>query len=233
MGYFVYCHTNKVNGKKYIGITGTNPKRRWMNGIGYKSSRHFNFAIEKYGWDNFEHEILYSGLTKDEACDIEKRLIAEFRTNESEYGYNISSGGQSGAAGVKQSFETIEKRADKHRGRKHSEETKRKMSEAAKGRTFSPETIEKMRKAATGRKMSDEAKAKMSKVRKGRKMPEEAKKKISDSKPKRKVYCYETDTIYESVNEAGRKLGVPASNISAVCRKKHEHTKGYHFEYFG
>ena len=66
--YTVYQHKNKINGKNYFGITSKNPEERWKKGEGYKSSPHFYLAIKKYGWDNFEHNILFEGLTKEEAC---------------------------------------------------------------------------------------------------------------------------------------------------------------------
>lgn len=53
--WYVYMHTNKINNKKYIGITGL--KRYWdrwrSDGSGYKTQV-FGRAIDKYGWENFE-----------------------------------------------------------------------------------------------------------------------------------------------------------------------------------
>lgn len=93
MGYSVYCHTNKTNGKKYIGLTKQKPERRWQKGYGYINT-YFGNAIEKYGWDGFIHEVLYTGLTKEEACKKEIELIALYHTAERECGYNISFGGE-------------------------------------------------------------------------------------------------------------------------------------------
>lgn len=56
--YCVYAHINKVNGKIYIGQTCRKPEYRWNDGKGYKECTYFYNAIEKYGWDNFDHEIL-------------------------------------------------------------------------------------------------------------------------------------------------------------------------------
>lgn len=76
----------------YIGITSKDPEERWKNGLGYDSQPFFN-AIKKYGWNEFEHEIIAEHLTKNEACDMEKTLIKEFHTLLNENGYNASIGG--------------------------------------------------------------------------------------------------------------------------------------------
>ena len=75
-------HTNTINNKKYIGITGQNPpERRWRNGgSGYSHSGYFRNAINKYGWENFTHEILISELTFEEACELEKYYIKFYGT---------------------------------------------------------------------------------------------------------------------------------------------------------
>lgn len=98
--YCVYMHKNKVNGKVYIGMT-MDTERRWRNqGIEYKPKRYntrpFWNAICKYGWNNFEHIILKDKLTKQEAMDEEKRLIAFFNARNSEFGYNVALGGDGG-----------------------------------------------------------------------------------------------------------------------------------------
>ena len=93
MAYTVYCHENKSNGKLYFGITKCSTRRRWGNGRGYKTQHIFGKAIEKYGWDGFEHIILYTGLSEAEAKQMEIDLIREFRTQDRRYGYNITAGG--------------------------------------------------------------------------------------------------------------------------------------------
>ena len=68
--YFVYCHKSP-SGKKYVGISQMSPQKRWANGAGYKKNFYFYRAIKKYGWNAFEHEILYQDLTLEEAKAIE------------------------------------------------------------------------------------------------------------------------------------------------------------------
>lgn len=92
-GYIVYVHTSP-SGKKYVGITQQKPSKRWKNGLGYNIQPYFFKAIQKYGWDNFEHEILYRGLTKEQAEEKEMLLIALYQSNDFRYGYNLSNGGQ-------------------------------------------------------------------------------------------------------------------------------------------
>lgn len=120
----VYMHINKTNNKVYIGITGQNPKRRWHHGGGYQTQQYFWRAIQKYGWDGFEHKIIIDDLTKDDACRIEKYLIACFRATDRHYGYNVSTGGE----GPEGTTWTPEQRK-KMEARKITDETRRKISE--------------------------------------------------------------------------------------------------------
>ena len=91
----VYKHT-APNGKVYIGITchQDNVIRRFgQNGEGYKTQRKFYRAIQKYGWNNFKHEILEEGLNYIEANKAEMYYINLFQSNNPMFGYNITSGG--------------------------------------------------------------------------------------------------------------------------------------------
>lgn len=80
--WIIYKHTNKINGKSYIGQTLLETKERWRsNGCGYKQSSVFYSAIQKYGWDNFTHEILVDNIaTIEEANKLEKYYIQYYHT---------------------------------------------------------------------------------------------------------------------------------------------------------
>ena len=92
----VYIHTVKANGKKYIGQCTNDPKNRWgSKGHRYKG-QFFYRAIEKYGWDNIEHEVIAENLTQEEANELEKSLISKYNTTDKQYGYNLVKGGKDG-----------------------------------------------------------------------------------------------------------------------------------------
>lgn len=100
MSYKVYKHTFP-NNKVYIGITGQEVNKRWRNGWGYSHNNYLKNAIKKYGWDNIKHDILFDDLTKDEACQKEIELISLYKSNQKDYGYNLSTGGEHGSTGTK------------------------------------------------------------------------------------------------------------------------------------
>lgn len=116
--YFVYKHTSPSN-KVYIGITQMNPEYRWNHGKGYIKNQYFYRAIQKYGWDNFRHEILFSELTKEEACSKEIELIALYDSTNPDAGYNISLGGELGNLGLVVSEETRKKMSESTKGEKN------------------------------------------------------------------------------------------------------------------
>ena len=92
--YKVYRYTNKVNNKIYIGITKTSLKSRaGSNGHRYRGCPKFLAAIKKYGFQSFESEVLFEGLSKEEAEQKEIELITLFNSTDSKYGYNTSEGG--------------------------------------------------------------------------------------------------------------------------------------------
>ena len=144
----LYVHINKANGKRYYGITSQKANQRWQNGRGYQYNEYFTRAIEKYGWDNFEHIVLFDNLTKDEANLLEQMYIALYDTTNPNKGYNMTLGGE-GALGWKPNDTWREKQSNINKGGgnpnygKHlSDETKKKISE--KNTNPSDETRKKM-----------------------------------------------------------------------------------------
>lgn len=93
--YTIYKYTSPSGGV-YIGQTHNDIETRSggngrMYCYGDKQPAISN-AIKKYGWDNFQKEILFTGLTSEEADQKEKELIKEYK--EKGECYNICSGGK-------------------------------------------------------------------------------------------------------------------------------------------
>jgi len=84
--YRVYMHTFP-NGCVYIGTTSQSLKDRWKNGSGYNNIN-VGYAIQKYGWDNVKHYLLYEGSDKNTADAVEAYMIQETKSNTPEHGYN-------------------------------------------------------------------------------------------------------------------------------------------------
>ena len=236
----VYKHENLLNGKVYIGITSrTLNARARKNGSSYSKSPHFWSAICKYGWDNFSHEILVDGLTKDEACELEKEYISKYNSTDKKFGYNCSLGGESGNYGVKAN-DDLRKRLSEMRSGEKNHNYGKKMSEEVK---------DKIRKKKIGKTLSEEHKKKISESlyknppTKGVKMSDSKKRKLSDAKlgeknvASKKIYCKELNRYFGSIREAERETGIPHENISKACRKvikyagKDENGNVYHWEY--
>lgn len=156
--WLVYSHTNKITGKIYIGITSKSPERRWRNGEGYIRCKHFYSAIQKYGWDSFEHSILLEGLTEKQAKNEEQKLIR--KNKRLGISYNITDGGD-GNVGWRMSNETKEKIAKAHSGKKLTEEHKKHIGESGKGRIVSEKTREKISNSKLGHDVSNETRNKI------------------------------------------------------------------------
>ena len=210
--YKVYMH-ECPNGKKYIGITQQELNTRWNYGNGYKSCVLFNRAIQKYGWSNIKHTVLFEELSKEEAEQKEIELISKYKTNEANYGYNICSGG---------------KGTPNHLV---SEELRDKISIKTKEAMNKKEIREKIRKCHLGKKLSEEHKKKI-KLSARTFLTESEKEKLREiNKSKIKVKCIETQTIYESIHEAWRMTGISYQNIYKVCKGERKRAGGYSWQY--
>ena len=105
--YIVYKHTNKYNGKVYIGVTSRTLKKRM--GSGYYDNKEFNDDIVKYGWLSFDSVIIANELSKEEAELLEINLIKEYNSTNPTYGYNKSTGGFNTHNGCSMSKESKDK----------------------------------------------------------------------------------------------------------------------------
>ena len=215
--YTVYKHINKINGKVYIGQTALNVERRWRNGKGYKTGV-FKKAIEKYGWDNFEHIIIRDKLSKEEANLLEVSLIRKYK----ELGicYNITDGGE-GACGYKHTEESKKKISSRSKGKKIPEYIKILVSERFKGVALTEEHKLKISIALRGKSKSEEAKLKMKLNHNYHDLVE-----VIKCDKNGNIIC-----TYPSIAEASRDTGILQTHISRCARGKRPSAGGYKWKY--
>jgi group I intron endonuclease len=171
--YSIYKATNKINGKSYIGFDRNWPSRRYGHKSRAKSTEcnyKFYNAIRKYGWDNFEWQIIYQSKDYDHTYKVMECYFIEQYCSYDD-GYNMTKGGD-GVNGCKNAG-APKGRIPWNKGKtglqKHSEESRQKMSDTLKGRPAHNRGVP----------MSAEAKAKASKS-----ISETRKKKFWSTKPK-------------------------------------------------
>lgn len=210
MGYTVYVHTCP-NGKKYVGITKRECAERWgKDGNRYKTNLHFWNAICKYGWDKIKHEVLYSDLTKKEAEQKEQELIAKYKSNRCEFGYNQTAGG------------------DGVREYRHTQETKQKISEKVKGKNHPLYGTHP--KAETREKWSKQRKGKQT----GKDNPMWGRRGIDAPAARKIVQVDEQGNIireFDYINQAAQYYNISYSSISSVCSGRYKTAKGKYFRY--
>ena len=223
--YVIYIHKNKINGKVYIGQTSQNPIKRWDNGKGYITSPKFYSAILKYGWNNFEHIILYTDLTQEQANQIEQELIQQYNSQNDQYGYNITSGGCNFSHSVETKQKIGKANSIALKGNNHSKEQNELMSQKFKGEN----------NPFYGKHHTEETKQKISNARKGKftgsnhpfygkHHTEESLQKMGQNrqgKGGKKVICEQTGEIFECMMDAARWCGLTtACSIGQCCMGK-------------
>jgi len=105
--YSIYRATNLINGKSYIGFDSNWPSRMYshyyISSSNKKQHFHIHHAIKKYGWENFNFEVIYQSQDREHTLNImEPYFIKEYNTFDS--GYNQTLGGE-GSFGKIQSEE--------------------------------------------------------------------------------------------------------------------------------
>ena len=185
---YIYRHwiiNDKGILKSYIGQTiESKPQKRWgLNGKGYigkkdeKTTRFAN-AIRKYGWDNFEHEVI--GIVE---AETKEQLVLDLDEWEKYYiwlydsfynGYNLTTGGTNGKV--------------------HSEDTKAKISKSHIGKTHTEGTKQKLSYILSQRSGEECAMY-------GKKHSNNTKDKIGEANGKQ-VYCKELDMTFRSITKA-------------------------------
>src|SRR5574343_83136 len=170
--YLLYKTTNLINGKIYIGIHKTKDVNDGYIGSGKLLLR----AVEKYGKENFNTEILLDCLSLQDLLKLEAEIVNEdfIRRNDT---YNITTGGYSG-------FEHINKNGMNNSGGQNIGLKNRLKNDT----NFRIEFCKKISESHKGKKLSEEHKAKIKDAQigeknhwYGKKHTEETKRKISEA----------------------------------------------------
>jgi len=99
MTFTIYCHTHRDSKNRYVGQTRRTLRVRWcqLKGEARRGKEHpFYDAIREFGAEAFDGEILEQVSTLDGANESEIKWIAHYRSNETEFGYNVARGGNVG-----------------------------------------------------------------------------------------------------------------------------------------
>jgi len=253
MGY-IYCITNKITNKQYVGKTERDCKTRWRehqnSAFIYHIDVYLYRSMRKYGILNFEFKII-DMIENDLICDKEMYWISKLSTLAPK-GYNLTSGGE-GKCGYVVSEETRHKISIANKGKKKRPrrfpmtlEQRHRSSLSHTGKVMSEETIAKMKESLSHATwhFSDEARKKISETHKGKPISEEQKLKIirtlsHDVLMKDKNSDEVLHVFTGSVNackwlqQNSKYTKASFTNIVACCNKKpHYNTAyGYKWEY--
>ena len=124
--YSVYQHVTP-DGMYYFGQTN-NIKRRWGGNGRYYKTTSLQPYIEKYGWENIQHIVLFRDQTKEDALFIEDFLI----TTAQEDGVCINkkrSGNISNEEGYKREYYQKNREKTLERSREYNEKNREKYNE--------------------------------------------------------------------------------------------------------
>ena len=200
----VYMVTNKVTGKRYIGVSAqkyletrisqhfARAKRRISNGA-------FDRALRKYDREAFEWVILEKCKTVTDALIREVALIACMKPE-----YNSTAGG------------------DGARGHRMTAEGRKRVSEANKGRPWHGHPLHaeaRERLSFHGKSAANLARLAAISAR--------------PRHNARAVVCLDDGKIYPSVADAARVYGADIGTMVRVCQRKKSTVKGRVFRYDG
>jgi group I intron endonuclease len=234
----VYIHTSP-SGKAYIGIT-CDIKHRWRgNGSGYKGSTRIWYAILKYGFDNFKHDILYRGLTKAEAEKKEIELIKQYNSTDERFGYNLQQGGKIRLL----TEESRKKLSDSLKGHKVDMDLIMRLAEQKSKQVVCIETGQTFKSIQEAADEVGVLRTTISKVINGKietaggyhwaiKGQEDTvviKKRLYYNN--KKVLCIDTGEVFDSVSEAGREKKLNRKAIANNCNGISKTAGGFKWAY--
>lgn len=241
----VYKITNKINNKIYIGQTKNFKIRKRQHLKLYKNNKNslIDLAINKYGSNNFEWEVLKECQSQDELNFWETYYIEKFNATDLNNGYNLKGGG----AKPWLSEETKRKIGDSQKGKlNHMYNKKSKENKSSKpliNLTLNIKYDSVMQCAKKENKSFSHIAAVCRGVRgtcggcvyryldKNNQIIEP---KYSKAPHRKLIRCVETNVIYQNCNDAKRKLGYGTSKHNEIHDYFYNRRKlayGCHWEY--
>lgn len=225
----IYKITNKINGKIYIGQTKKTLEKRIQNHRGRfvskKASYHLYSAMEKYGWENFEFEVLDATPTTQEELDnLEMYYIELYEALDQSKGYNMYKGGKENPMNSKIV-------ATKHLNKMRSEEVREKISKSMKkmraDKGFSQTHLDNISKSLR----AGYANGSIVSKQKGKPLPQSQKDALIKSRLK-KVLCVDScgnlvqefNSVYEAAYwwQANGYSTASAKNLCGRIKKSHK-----------
>lgn len=213
----VYCYTNKINDKKYIGITKNKLAKRHREHL-YDSKNNrdncpFHNAIRKYGIENFELEILRICKTEKELKESEMYFINKYNTfihYENSKGYNATLGGD-GIYGLSGENNPL---YGTHLSEERKDQNRKIMKELYdKGKhPFNKMSFKKEDNPFYGKHHTNETKQKIGDANRGSNSGKYG--------TGQKVICVNTGEIFISIHDAFLKTGISKGSISECCKGK-------------
>lgn len=232
MSFEVYCITNNVNGKLYVGVTTKGHKNRFASHVCHsrKSSgncRALYNAMRKYSQAAFSVELIDTASSFEEMNQLERKHIAQLGSMHPN-GYNLTDGGDAGSFAE----ETRLRASKRLKGKPLSEKNRKGLVKA----WADPELRQKRSDAIKEAMNRPEVKAKTSERQKGK--PKSASHIESLRKARASsVICVETGKVFEAIVDAVdwiRSQGeYPKANHAKIIRalKREDYTAyGYHWK---
>jgi len=224
--YYIYKITNNVNNKVYIGLTNDHEHRLYQykwNAKHKSDDRPILRAFNKYGFENFDFEVIATANSLQNINELEDILIKQYNAQDGDFGYNINNGGlysprtpetcQKISEALKKYYET---HSNHNKGKLLPEEWKKNISEASfgkpgtnLGKAFTNEWCSNLSNSNTGKKHLTD-----------RKFKPEVEKEIC------RLYVEENKTIYHlgKIFNAYRSVIIAILDRNSIQRRKSQYT---------